>query len=207
MTELSEAFHANETPEKLTAAICNKRACRGALGKARTRVLYGTKRVGTAGRLSTALTAVRWANKHEQRLLCHGLIARGRVPLEWYHATRNCTGSPGAGTEQVGCVRREGRELLSWFDGLIDLELLVVTHCREYCCCSIRTAAQERFRNCRTRGRRARLSSPCALRTLAPTGFAAARHCMPRQLSLWATYVGRVSLISARRCVALTSQH
>ena len=49
MTELSEAFHANETPEKLTAAICNKRACRGALGKARTRVLYGTKRVGTAG--------------------------------------------------------------------------------------------------------------------------------------------------------------
>ena len=137
MTELSEAFHANETPEKLTAAICNKRACRGALGKARTRVLYGTKRVGTAGRLSTALTTVRWANQHEQRLLCHGLIARGRVPLEWYHATRNCTGSPGAGTEQVGCVRREGRELLSWFDGLIDLELLVVTHCREYCCCSI----------------------------------------------------------------------
>jgi hypothetical protein len=206
VTELSEAFHANETPEKLTAAICNKRACRGALGKARTRVLYGTKRVGTAGRLSTALTTARWANKHEQRLMCHRLIARGRVPLECttQHAMH---GIAGAGTEQVACVRREGRELLSWLDGLIDLELLVVTHCREYCCCSIRTAAQERFRNCRTRGRRARLSSPCALRTLAPTGFAAARHCMPRLLSLWATYVGRVSLISALRCVALTSQH
>jgi hypothetical protein len=99
VTELSEAFHANETPEKLTAAICNKRACRGALGKARTRVLYGTKRVGTAGRLSTALTTVRWAIVDEQR------FAVPRIDCAW----KGAVGMVPRNTQLHGIARRRHR--------------------------------------------------------------------------------------------------